>query len=301
MMSNGLKAGQLDSSAPSLGTSLDSAATTIEPTKDESNQMFTRTPVEAPVDMPIGDRFRRGTFVNERGLRLATFCFDRPSVKPRGLVFLAHGYSVHTLYEWLMPEAPGAPHNRYVGSVASGLVEAGFDVVALDHTGHGHSMGQPRCYFRRFSDLADEASAFLQREIGARPGLPVFLFGQSMGGATCVAMALRSEAKYGKQIFDGLVLYAPMLSLARVREATVFTPPCAKLAPDTDDQAPEPLEIGDRGATASDGSCCAKCCSECCDFWCSSCRRPIRNKDLEPVAACLSACCPYLPVAKVNE
>jgi alpha-beta hydrolase superfamily lysophospholipase len=36
-------------------------------------------------------------------------------------------------------------------------------------------------------------------------GLPVFLFGLSMGGATVVKMALRNPLAY-----RGLVLYAPM-------------------------------------------------------------------------------------------
>lgn len=168
------------------------------------------TAIDGPVDVPPEVVFRRGVYTT-KGLRLATFSFQKKEHPPKAVVYLAHGYASHTCFDWLLPAEPGARHELYQGSVVEGLVEAGFAVRALDHTGHGHSAGAPRCFFERYQDLVDEAEGYLRDAVKQEPecaGLPVFIFGLSMGGATAVRMALQAPDDY-----KGLVLYAPMLSL----------------------------------------------------------------------------------------
>lgn len=127
---------------------------------------FLSTAVLEPRDLPPTTIFRRGTFINHRGLQLTTFSFERKSPDPpKGVVYLAHGYASHTLFDWLLPAAPGERHDTYAGSVIAGLVDAGFAVRALDHTGHGHSLG-PRCYFDSFDDLVVEAGMFIEQVKG---------------------------------------------------------------------------------------------------------------------------------------
>jgi len=158
-------------------------------------------------DLPPTASFRRGSFINAKGLQLATYSFDPCTRKPIGLVYLAHGYASHTFFDWLLPAEPGGTHDTYDGSVVAGLVASGFAVRALDHTGHGHSLGT-RCYFEHFDELVDEAAGFIEQVATKESdlaGLPVFLFGLSMGGATVVKMALKDPDAY-----QGLVLYAPM-------------------------------------------------------------------------------------------
>jgi alpha-beta hydrolase superfamily lysophospholipase len=118
-------------------------------------------PVLEPKDVPRDVSFTKGFFVNQQGLTLTTFSFDRLSPQPPvGVVYLAHGYSSHTLFDWLLPEEPGGKHNTYEGSLIHGLVESGFAVRALDHTGHGQSPGT-RCYFDSFDIVVDEAASFV--------------------------------------------------------------------------------------------------------------------------------------------
>jgi alpha-beta hydrolase superfamily lysophospholipase len=166
--------------------------------------------IDRPVDVPPEVTFRRGVYT-KKGLRLATFSFQKKEQPLKAVMYLAHGYASHTCFDWLLPAEPGARHELYQGSVIEGLVEAGFAVRALDHTGHGYSAGAPRCFFDRYQDLVDEAEGYLRDEVKQEPeciGLPVFLFGLSMGGATVVRMALQAPDDY-----KGLVLYAPLLSM----------------------------------------------------------------------------------------
>ena len=108
-----------------------------------------------------------------------------------------------------------------------------------------------RCHFNRFDDLVDESLSYVKtivKEEVALKDLPVFLFGLSMGGAT--AIRLSEEAS---SLFAGMVLFAPMISLEKVREQPIFhciknrtvepligvlsrlfpTKPLAKLTPNT--------------------------------------------------------------------
>ena len=178
-----------------------------------------------PPAVPSRVYFEPGTFVNEQGLTLYSYRWSlRTLSEPKGIVQLCHGYSSHTTFEWLLPSAPGGPHEKYDGSVIAGLVESGWIVIAIDQQSHGRSEGVAgpgvRCYFGEFEDLVTESLGFnaVQREeMAARypsdtgQPLPAYVWGQSMGGATACRMACREK-------FDGMLLYAPMLSLEKVKE-----------------------------------------------------------------------------------
>lgn len=178
--------------------------------------------IDGPTDVPSDVLFRRGTYMS-KGLSLATFSFQKKDHPLKAVIYLAHGYASHTCFDWLLPAQLGTRHELYQGSVLEGLVDAGFAVRALDHTGHGLSEGAPRCYFERYQDLVDEAQGYLRNEVRKEPecaNLPVFLFGLSMGGATVVRMALQAPDDY-----KGLVLYAPMLSLRCVKPCSALKKP----------------------------------------------------------------------------
>jgi alpha-beta hydrolase superfamily lysophospholipase len=169
--------------------------------------------------VPSDVQFSQGTFVNAQGLRLATFSYVA-TPKPRGIVFLLHGYGVYTQYEFLLPPSPGEPHTQFEESVIDRCVRAGWAVHALDHQGHGRSEGAGglQASFERFSNLPDEASDYIDTLLADDQwkGLPVFLWSVSMGGATALSMARKKPEAYA-----GLVLYAPMISLELVRQVEV--------------------------------------------------------------------------------
>jgi alpha-beta hydrolase superfamily lysophospholipase len=112
------------------------------------------------------------------------------AAEPRSIVVLLHGFGEHS----------GHYHR-----LALSLADAGHDVWAIDHTGHGLTGGE-RGRFGSVAELALAASA-LQRTATARLGpLPVFLVGHSLGGVTAALMAVGGER------VDGLVLTGAPLS-----------------------------------------------------------------------------------------
>lgn len=146
--------------------------------------------------------------------------------KIKGVVWLSHGYAGHTLFSWFLPAAPGEIHDVYEGSLVSFLVNAGYMVWALDHQGHGQSesLNGLRAYFETFDDFPLEALNCMNAifcgltDIPLPPvaGLPRFIIGISLGGATAIRMAQLDPG-----MFRGVVLYSPMLSLERVKKETI--------------------------------------------------------------------------------
>jgi alpha-beta hydrolase superfamily lysophospholipase len=70
------------------------------------------------------------------------------------------------MFEYLLPATPGSKHDRFQGSVIQGLVQAGYAVRTMDHTGHGQSdsINGVRCFFNSFDDIVAEAQSYVQEE-----------------------------------------------------------------------------------------------------------------------------------------
>jgi len=90
-----------------------------------------------------------------------------------------------------------AEHSARYEAFAQALSAAGFHVYAHDHRGHGFTQapGAPAGSFDTGGDgprlvLADIGSIH-DHIAAAQPGLPVFLFGHSMGGTVALAYAFR--------------------------------------------------------------------------------------------------------------
>jgi acylglycerol lipase len=79
---------------------------------------------------------------------------------------------------------------------------------AYDHRGHGNSPGK-RAIVERFDDLVDDAIAMRERVAAEQPGIPLFLFGVSMGGLIVTRSAQRST-----EGLRGIVLLAPAFAAA---------------------------------------------------------------------------------------
>lgn len=179
--------------------------------------MPTRVDAHLP-NLPSNVEVETGSFINPQGVRLTTFQFGLRDTEHRGVVWLCHGYAAHTIFEWFQPAEPGARHDQWQGSVIQGFVDAGYFVCTLDHQGHGLSEGIDglKAYVQHFDDLPGESTAYVRDVLLKIPklyGLPIFLFGISMGGATAVRMAQSNP-----DFYRGVVLYSPMLSLEQIRE-----------------------------------------------------------------------------------
>jgi alpha-beta hydrolase superfamily lysophospholipase len=132
---------------------------------------------------------------------------------------LIHGYGQSAHFEFLTAKYPGGPHSEWEKSILQQLVDAGVSCYAMDLQGHGESEGARglRGFFEAFDDLAIDLLQLhdvVRRETDG--SLPIFWLGTSMGGAVaCRAVQMRASAP------DGLVMLAPMISLAKVAEKAV--------------------------------------------------------------------------------
>ena len=98
---------------------------------------------------------------------------------PRGILLVAHGLAEHSA--------------RY-GDFARRMAAEGFHVYAHDHRGHGHTRAPdaPRGQFAARDGVArviEDMRAVRDLAAGRHPGLPVVLFGHSMGGLMALAFA----------------------------------------------------------------------------------------------------------------
>lgn len=114
---------------------------------------------------------------------------ERPA---RGMLLALHGLNDHS-GNFLLESLPG-------------LTAAGWHVVAYDHRGFGRSPN--RGVWAGWETLAADARAALAALRARHPGLPLALFGESMGGAVALLAAATAE---GSARPDRLVLSAPAL------------------------------------------------------------------------------------------
>lgn len=145
-------------------------------------------------------RAQVGWLVAGDGERLALRTWT-PSASPLGVVVIAHGLGEHS--------------GRF-GRVAAVLNDAGLAVVAADHRGHGNSPGKRG--HAEWSQLLGDLARVVEHARAAWPGLPVLLYGHSLGGALVVRYAQRNP-----EAVAAVVASAPAFRPA-------FEPPAWKLA-----------------------------------------------------------------------
>ncbi|OLP61363.1 lysophospholipase [Xaviernesmea oryzae] len=110
----------------------------------------------------------------------------------RGVLIVCHGLSEHSLRYRRLAEAMGA---------------RGMAVYALDHRGHGLTRG-PNHLLGRFAEKGgmdaalDDVAALRAHAAERHPGLPVILFGHSMGGL----IALNAVERY-PDLFDAVTIW----------------------------------------------------------------------------------------------
>ena len=106
---------------------------------------------------------------------------------PRAVVMLMHGIAEHS--------------GRYA-HVAEFLATRGYTVCAHDHRGHGRSDGL-RTYFESFDQPVADAHEVLDAIRTDFPGLPVFVFGHSMGSLISTLFCLEYQALLAGFISSG--------------------------------------------------------------------------------------------------
>ena len=126
------------------------------------------------------------------GLKMVSYLWA-PENPPRALVCLVHGHGEHI--------------HRYQ-HVGEAFAQAGYVLAGFDLRGHGLSGGQ-RGHTPSYENLLNDIGDFLADAQNRYPGLPVFLYGHSMGGNQVINYALRYP-----QGLKGVIVTGPWLRLA---------------------------------------------------------------------------------------
>jgi alpha-beta hydrolase superfamily lysophospholipase len=136
-------------------------------------------------------------------------------VPSEGTAKVADGTTLRTLHwapqgdPWavaLVVHGLGEHAGRY-GTVAGALTAAGIDVYAYDHRGFGGSAGV-RAYVDKFSQFHDDLAERVLAARAACPGLPLVMYGHSLGGLITTGYVLSGR---DLPMPDLLVLSAPGL------------------------------------------------------------------------------------------
>jgi alpha-beta hydrolase superfamily lysophospholipase len=119
-------------------------------------------------------------------------CEWSPAGEPKGVILLIHGLSDH------------AGRYHHVGSF---FATAGYAMIVVDLRGNGRSFGK-RGHFPSYEIIMDDISLFIETARKRQPGLPLFLYGHSMGGN----LVLNYLIRYGAPA-AGAIVTSPWLRL----------------------------------------------------------------------------------------
>ncbi len=113
--------------------------------------------------------------------------------QPRAAICLVHGHGEHL--------------GRYA-HLAAAFNAAGFALMGFDLRGHGRSEG-PRGHTPSYEHLMADLDAMLEKTASRFAGLPLFLYGHSMGGNLVLNYGLRRQPRLA-----GIIATGPWLRLA---------------------------------------------------------------------------------------
>jgi alpha-beta hydrolase superfamily lysophospholipase len=133
------------------------------------------------------------TFTASDGISIFTQTWQ-PQGKPRAIVCIIHGLGEHSA--------------RYE-HVAQYYLKHNYLVAAMDLRGHGRSGGQ-RGHSPSFEIVLEDISQFVHQIEQTYPGLPVFMYGHSLGGLLTINFALRNISQV-----KGFIVTSPNLAIAQ--------------------------------------------------------------------------------------
>lgn len=143
--------------------------------------------------------------------------YQWPTADPRATLLLQHGYAEYA-------ERHAVEYARLIPH----LVARGIHVFAFDMTGHGASPGP-----RGVVDVAEEVKNHIAaRHRLARLGLPLFLFGHSLGGLVTTASVLDDDRNLAGVILSSPALLSPSdEAMRRAYAAIAATEPAMEIIP----------------------------------------------------------------------
>ncbi len=123
-----------------------------------------------------------------------------PRGETRAVVVIVHGFSDHC--------------GRY-DNLVSALIRHHFAVYGYDLRGHGRSPGKSG-HIESFDDYRQDTHAFINFVSTKHPGIPLYLFGHSMGGLIALDQALYYPAELSGVISSAAHLGNPPVSTTKL-------------------------------------------------------------------------------------
>lgn len=127
--------------------------------------------------------------LNKQNMKIFTQSWT-PEMSPRlrGIVAMIHSYGSES--SWLSE------------LTAVAIAKAGFLVCALDLQGHGYSEG-PRAHIPDIRPIVRDCIQFFDSVRFHHPKFPSFLYGESLGGAIAILIALKQRCEWSGLILSG--------------------------------------------------------------------------------------------------
>ncbi|MCL4505926.1 MAG: lysophospholipase [Chloroflexi bacterium] len=145
------------------------------------------------------------SFIGANGVSLFVQSW-RPETAPKAILVIVHGFGEHS--------------GRYTNLV-SGLVPQGYALYSFDLRGHGRSPGQ-RGHVDTWADYRTDVGAYLDGLSSyTQNGIPIFLYGHSLGGLIALDYALHRPQGLHAVIASApslgkIGISAPLLALSKV-------------------------------------------------------------------------------------
>jgi len=124
------------------------------------------------------------------GHTLSGLIFNAPK-KPKAVIALVHGFGEHG--------------GRYE-PMAAALKKKNIAIISVDLHGHGKTGGK-RGVCHAYGTLMSDVDALLEKTRSLYPGVPLFLFGHSMGGGLVLNHVLRRQPEG----LAGVIVSAPLI------------------------------------------------------------------------------------------
>jgi alpha-beta hydrolase superfamily lysophospholipase len=134
----------------------------------------------------------------------------QPSIAPRALVVICHGFNSHSAYYTWAGEQ---------------LAAGGFAVYAFDLRGRGRSDGE-RYYVEKISDYVHDLATVVTLAKSRHRGLGTFLLGHSAGGVTSCIYTVEHQGEVAGLICESFAfqLPAPDFALAALKGLSHVAP-----------------------------------------------------------------------------
>lgn len=131
-------------------------------------------------------------YQTEKGIRI--YYYKQIPPDARGLIMISHGFGEHSgLYEEFMDF----------------LINNGYGVCAYDHRAHGQSE-EERGHIDRFEFFIEDMAVVVRHLKQEHQGLPLFIFGHSMGGLIAFIFGVLHPEGLKGQVFTGPAVGRPI-------------------------------------------------------------------------------------------